>query len=51
MGQKIGESDSSKVMFMDPGTIPATLEGVKSIVSSTEGTHAVGNLPLDLGVN
>jgi len=51
MGQTIGESDSSKVMFMDPGTIPATLEGVKSIVSSTEGTHAVGNLPLDLGVN
>ncbi|MDX2100885.1 MAG: SPFH domain-containing protein [Leptolyngbyaceae cyanobacterium bins.59] len=35
MGQKIGSSDSSKVMFMDPRTIPATLEGMKSIV--TEG--------------
>ncbi|MEM1278761.1 MAG: SPFH domain-containing protein [Cyanobacteria bacterium P01_D01_bin.6] len=32
MGQQIGESDSSKVMFMDPRSIPATLEGMKSIV-------------------
>ncbi len=32
MGQKIGESSSSKVMFMDPGNIPATIEGVKAIV-------------------
>lgn len=40
MGQKIGESDSSKVMFMDPGTIPATLEGVKAIVGSGDS----GNL-------
>ncbi len=33
MGVQIGNSDSSKVMFMDPRTIPATLEGMKSIVS------------------
>lgn len=33
MGAKIGASDSSKVMFMDPRTIPATLEGMRSIVS------------------
>lgn len=33
MGTQIGNSDSSKVMFMDPRTIPATLEGMKSIVS------------------
>lgn len=33
MGAKIGSSDSSKVMFMDPRTIPATLEGMRSIVS------------------
>lgn len=33
MGLKIGSSDSSKVMFMDPRTIPATLEGMRSIVS------------------
>lgn len=36
MGQSIGESGSSKVMFMDPGTIPATLEGVKAIVGQGE---------------
>ena len=33
MGTKIGSSDSSKVMFMDPRSIPATLEGMRSIVS------------------
>lgn len=33
MGMKIGSSDSSKVMFMDPRSIPATLEGMRSIVS------------------
>ncbi|WP_414565456.1 MULTISPECIES: SPFH domain-containing protein [unclassified Anabaena] len=33
MGMKIGSSDSSKVMFMDPRSIPATLEGMRSIVA------------------
>lgn len=33
MGLKIGESDSAKVMFMDPSNIPATIEGMKAIVS------------------
>ena len=32
MGTTIGNSDSSKVMFIDPRSIPATLEGMKSIV-------------------
>ncbi len=32
MGQQIGASDSSKVMFMDPRSIPATLEGMQQIV-------------------
>lgn len=32
MGQQIGASDSSKIMFMDPRSIPATLEGMKAIV-------------------
>lgn len=36
MGLKIGASESSKVMFMDPRTIPATLEGMRSIVSDQE---------------
>lgn len=33
MGTKIGASGSSKVMFMDPRTIPATVEGMRSIIS------------------
>lgn len=34
MGMKIGSSDSSKVMFIDPRSIPATLEGMRSIISN-----------------
>ncbi len=34
MGTTIGRSDSSKVMFMDPQSIPATLEGMRSIVGN-----------------
>jgi regulator of protease activity HflC (stomatin/prohibitin superfamily) len=33
MGTKIGTSDSSKVMFMDPRSIPATVEGIRSIIA------------------
>lgn len=36
MGLKIGSSESSKVMFMDPRSIPATLEGMKAIVGHGE---------------
>ncbi|ALF55706.1 hypothetical protein ACX27_27205 [Nostoc piscinale CENA21] len=36
MGATIGKSDSSKVMFIDPRTIPATFEGIRSIVSDTK---------------
>lgn len=32
MGTEIGVSDSSKVMFMDPRSIPATMEGMKAII-------------------
>ncbi|MEM1369090.1 MAG: SPFH domain-containing protein [Cyanobacteria bacterium P01_H01_bin.15] len=32
MGKAIGRSESSKVMFMDPGGIVSTLEGVKEII-------------------
>ena len=32
MGSNIGKSNSSKVLFMDPGNVPATLEGIKSIL-------------------
>jgi hypothetical protein len=43
MGTKIGSSDSSKVMFMDPRSIPATLEGMRSIVS--DAAQADSNPP------
>ncbi|MDJ0694503.1 SPFH domain-containing protein [Mastigocoleus sp. MO_188.B34] len=36
MGATIGKSGSSKVMFMDPRTIPGTLEGIRSIVSDSQ---------------
>jgi regulator of protease activity HflC (stomatin/prohibitin superfamily) len=32
MGTAIGKSDSSKVMFMDPRSIPATIEGMRSLI-------------------
>lgn len=32
MGTEIGSSESSKVMFMDPRSIPATVEGMKAII-------------------
>ncbi|MBW4562654.1 MAG: SPFH/Band 7/PHB domain protein [Mojavia pulchra JT2-VF2] len=47
MGTTIGKSDSSKVMFMDPRTIPATLEGIRSIVSDTQ-TDSNGLLKSEL---
>ncbi|MFN4067347.1 MAG: SPFH domain-containing protein [Thermosynechococcus sp.] len=35
MGRTIGHSDSSKVLFMDPSSIPATIEGVKSLIEQS----------------
>ena len=35
MSRQIGESDSSKVMFLDPRSIPGALESMKSIVGDT----------------
>ncbi|MDM7326138.1 MAG: SPFH domain-containing protein [Thermosynechococcus sp. Uc] len=32
MGRTIGHSNSSKVLFIDPSSIPATIEGVKSLI-------------------
>ncbi|WP_414753537.1 SPFH domain-containing protein [Anabaena sp. CCY 9910] len=42
MGATIGKSDSSKVMFIDPRTIPATLEGIRSIVSDSQSSVVSG---------
>lgn len=39
MGLKIGSSDSSKVMFMDPRAIPATLEGMRSMMADGENVE------------
>jgi regulator of protease activity HflC (stomatin/prohibitin superfamily) len=46
MGVTIGKSDSSKVMFIDPRSIPATLEGIRSIVG--DGNNGKPDV-LDLG--
>ncbi|GET42626.1 SPFH domain-containing protein [Microseira wollei] len=40
MGMKIGSSNSSKVMFMDPRSIPATLEGMRSIVGEVSNNNS-----------
>ncbi|MEM9927938.1 MAG: SPFH domain-containing protein [Cyanobacteria bacterium P01_D01_bin.50] len=40
MGAAIGQSESAKVMFMDPRTIPGTIEGIRSIVSQAEGENS-----------
>jgi regulator of protease activity HflC (stomatin/prohibitin superfamily) len=37
MGTAVGKSNSSKVMFMDPGSIPATLQGMLSLVGDSNG--------------
>lgn len=41
MGQKIGSSESSKVMFMDPRSILGSLEGIRTLISdkSPENNH------------
>ncbi|WP_414620260.1 SPFH domain-containing protein [Calothrix sp. CCY 0018] len=41
MGAAIGQSESAKVMFMDPRTIPGTLEGIRSIVSETQDGNSM----------
>jgi len=37
MGLKVGSSPSSKVIFMDPNSIPATLQGLLSMVDVAKG--------------
>ncbi len=41
MGASIGQSESAKVMFMDPRTIPGTLEGIRSIVSENQADNSM----------
>ncbi len=44
MGATIGRSESSKVMFMDPRTVPATMEGIKSVIGD-RSVASSNNLP------
>ena len=37
MGKTIGNSESSKVMFMDPRSIVSTLEGMRSVIGDKNG--------------
>jgi regulator of protease activity HflC (stomatin/prohibitin superfamily) len=46
MGKTIGSSDSSKVMFMDPRSIPAMIEGMRSIVGDGVSTSQPSNFDL-----
>ncbi|NEO45187.1 MAG: SPFH/Band 7/PHB domain protein [Moorea sp. SIO4A3] len=46
MGMQVGTSESSKVMFMDPRSIPATIEGMRSIVGDGDQVN-----PNSLGMN
>ncbi|MGQ4647477.1 SPFH domain-containing protein [Lyngbya aestuarii] len=47
MGSQIGSSESSKVMFIDPRSIPATIEGMRSIIGNGEQS-SINQLRLDL---
>jgi regulator of protease activity HflC (stomatin/prohibitin superfamily) len=48
MGQTIGRSDSSKVMFLDPRNMMSTLEGMKSVLGSETDLASLG-MTLDRG--
>lgn len=38
MGAAIGSSDSSKVLFMDPRSIPGTIEGMRSLIDDSHAS-------------
>jgi regulator of protease activity HflC (stomatin/prohibitin superfamily) len=40
MGAEIGRSQGSKVMFMDPRSIPATMEGIRAIIGDSGSAAA-----------
>ena len=46
MGKEIGNSESSKVMFMDPRNMISTIEGMRSIIDQ----ESAGALPLQEGL-
>jgi regulator of protease activity HflC (stomatin/prohibitin superfamily) len=40
MGTEIGRSDSAKVLFLDPRTVPAALEGIKTVIGDLPESKA-----------
>jgi stress response protein SCP2 len=47
MGKEIGNSQSSKVMFMDPRSMISTIEGMRSVITGS-GNGDYSPLELDL---
>ncbi len=43
MGKTIGNSDSSKVMFMDPSSLISTIEGMRSVISNDKSDISNGS--------
>ena len=43
MGKEIGNSDSSKVMFMDPRSMISTIEGVQSVIAQNNRNQSNGD--------
>ena len=43
MGKEIGNSESSKVMFMDPRSMISTIEGVQSVIANNNTNNANGD--------
>ncbi|BAZ44655.1 putative Band 7 protein [Chondrocystis sp. NIES-4102] len=45
MGKEIGNSNSSKVMFMDPRSMISTIEGVQSVIAQNTNNNNNGHQP------
>ena len=48
MAKEIGNSDSSKVMFMDPSNMVSTIEGMRSVIGNSDSNGEYRPLELDL---
>ncbi len=45
MGLKVGNSPNSKVVFMDPNSVPGALQGMMSMIEQGKGQDANRNRP------
>ncbi len=50
MGKEIGNSESSKVMFMDPRSMISTIEGVQSVISQNNNSGQTPYNPVELNL-